>query len=75
MAGPLRSYKREKEHNMIDPPKTAQQQDPSPDTRMMPPTFDPAYVQGAVEPFFLSAIYQGERPLLPMTDLTLSDVA
>src|SRR2546428_2444549 len=75
MAGPLRSDKREKEHHMIDPPKTAQQQDQSPDTRMMPPTFDPAYVQGAVEPFFLSGIYQGEPPLLPMIDLTFSKEA
>jgi len=41
----------------------------------MPPTFDPAYVQGAVKPFFLSAIYQGERPLLPMIDLSLSKEA
>jgi len=60
---------------MIDPPKNAEQQDKSPDTRKMPPTFDPAYVQGTVKPFFLSAIYQGERPLLPMIDLTLSKEA
>jgi len=60
---------------MIDPPKTAEQQDKPPDTRMMPPTFDPAYVQGAVEPFFLSGIYQGEPPLLPMIDLTFSKEA
>ena len=60
---------------MIDPPKNAEQQDKSPDTRKMPPTFDPAYVQGTVKPFFLGAIYQGERPLLPMIDLTLSKEA
>ncbi len=60
---------------MIDPAKTAEQQDKSADTRKMPPTFDPAYVQGAVKPFFLSAIYQGERPLLPMIDLSLSKEA
>ena len=55
---------------MIDPPKNAEQQDKSPDTRKMPPTFDPAYVQGTVKPFFLGAIYQGERPLLPMMPLS-----
>src|ERR1700730_5194249 len=57
---------------MIDPSKTTERQDRPPDTRMMPPTFDPAYVQGAVKPFFLSAAYQGERPLLPTIDLTFS---
>src|SRR5437588_817750 len=60
---------------MIDPSKNAEQLDKSPDTRKMPPTFDPAYVQGAVKQFFLDAIYQGERPLLPMIDLTLSKEA
>jgi hypothetical protein len=34
--------------NMNDPPKAAEQQDTSLDTRTMPPTFDPAYVQGAI---------------------------
>ncbi len=57
---------------MIDPSKTTERQDRPPDTRMMPPTFHPAYVQGAVKPFFLSALYQGERPLLPTIDLTFS---
>ena len=57
---------------MIDSSKPTEQQDRPPDTRMMPPTFDPAYVQGAVKPFFLSALYQGERPLLPTIDLTFS---
>jgi hypothetical protein len=60
---------------MIDPAKTAEQQDTSADTKKMPPTFDPAYVQGAVKPFFRGAIYQGERPLLPMIDLSLSKEA
>src|SRR5258708_35733673 len=60
---------------MIDSAKTAEQQDKSADTRKRPPTFDPAYVQGAVKPFFESAIYQGERPLLPMIDLSLSKEA
>jgi len=46
---------------MIDPANTAKQQDKSADAGKMPPTFDPAYVQGAVKPYFLSAIYQGER--------------
>ncbi len=57
---------------MIEPPKTAGQQDESPETGLMPSSFDPAYVQGAVKPFFLSAVYQGEPPLLPMIDLTFS---
>src|SRR5208282_4510427 len=43
--------------------------------RMMPPTFDPDYVENVVKPFFLSANYEGERPLLPMIDLTLSKEA
>ncbi len=60
---------------MIDPAKIAEQQDTSADTKKMPPTFDPAYVQGTVKPFFLSAIYQGERLLLPMIDLALSKEA
>ena len=59
-----------KEQNMIDPPKTAGQQDESPDTGMMPSTFDPAYVQGAVKPFFLSSVYLGERPVLPLMPLS-----
>jgi len=62
--------KREKEQNMIDQAKTAEQQDTSAAARKMPPTFDPAYVQGTVKPFFLGAIYQGERPLLPMMPLS-----
>jgi cytochrome P450 len=57
---------------MSDLSKTVEQQDRSSNTWMMPSTFDPAYVQGAVKPFFLSTIYQGERPLLPMIDLTFS---
>ena len=60
---------------MIDLAKTAEQQDKSAAARKMPPTFDPAYVQGAVKPFFLSSIYQGERPLLPMIDLAFSKEA
>jgi hypothetical protein len=60
---------------MIDPAKTTGQRDESPDTGMMPSTFDPAYVQGAVKPFFLSGVYLGERPALPMIDLTFSKEA
>ena len=41
----------------------------------MPPTFDPAYVQGAVKPFFESTTYRGERPVLPMIDLALGKEA
>jgi hypothetical protein len=36
---------------MIDPAKSAEQQGTSASARKMPPTFDPAYVQGAVKPF------------------------
>ena len=60
---------------MIETPHSVQQPDVAPDTRLMPPTFDPAYVQGAIEPFFESASYQGELPLLPMIDLALSKEA
>jgi len=35
-------------------------------------TFDPAYVEGAVKPFFLSTKYEGEPPLLPMIDFALN---
>ena len=57
---------------MIGTKKTTEQ---PPETGMMPPTFDPAYVQGAVKPFFLSGIYLGEQPKLPMIDLTFSKEA
>ena len=40
--------------------------------RLMPPTFDQDYVEGAVLPFFVSGIYEGERPSLPLIDLALS---
>src|SRR5258708_19856657 len=60
---------------MIDPAKTAAQQDKSADTRKMPSIFDPANDQGAMKPYFISSIYQGERPLLPMIDLSLSKEA
>lgn len=59
----------------METPKSVQQSGLTSDTRLMPPTFDPAYVQGAVKPFFESASYQGELPLLPMIDLTLSKEA
>jgi cytochrome P450 len=38
----------------------------------MPPSFGPDYVEGAIKPFLLSAIYFGERPSLPMIDVALS---
>ncbi|HEX6015236.1 MAG TPA: hypothetical protein VFY87_26255 [Geminicoccaceae bacterium] len=38
----------------------------------IPSNFDRAYVENAVVPFFLSSIYQGERPALPMIDVTLT---
>ena len=49
---------------MIHPPKKAEQVGRAPDTNMLPPNFDPAYIEGAVKPFFLSAKYEGEPPLL-----------
>lgn len=38
----------------------------------IPAHFDPTYVENAVVPFFLTSIYEGERPALPMIDVTLS---
>ena len=57
---------------MIDPTKTTGEPEESPETGLMPSSFEPAYVQGAVKPFFLSSVYQGDRPVLPMIDLTFS---
>ena len=34
--------------------------------------FDPAYVENAILPFFMVSVYQGERPMLPMIDVTLT---
>lgn len=62
------------ENKMIEP-KHTEHQDRFPETGMMPTTFDPAYVENAVKPFFLSNKYIGERPLLPLIDLTLSKEA
>ena len=42
------------------------------DTKLLPSTFDPAYVEGAVRPFLISGAYIGEHPLLPMIGLTFS---
>ncbi len=38
----------------------------------IPAHFDRVYVESAVVPFFLTSIYEGERPALPMIDVTLS---
>jgi hypothetical protein len=38
----------------------------------IPPNFDPDYVEHAVIPFFLTSIYEGERPMLPMIDVNFS---
>ena len=38
----------------------------------IPSNFDRDYVEHAVIPFFLTSIYEGERPALPMIDVTLS---
>lgn len=60
---------------MLEPPKKAQQVENPPDTRSLPPTFDPAYGEGAVKPFFLSSKYEGEPLLLPMIDLAFGKEA
>ncbi len=57
---------------MYVPPKDAVAQDRPPDTNLVPESFDDHYVQYALKPFLLSGIYQGERPVLPMIDRTLS---
>jgi hypothetical protein len=38
----------------------------------IPSNFDHDYVEHVVVPFFLTSIYEGERPALPMIDVTLS---
>jgi outer membrane murein-binding lipoprotein Lpp len=38
----------------------------------IPAHFDRAYVENAVVPFFLTSIYEGERPALPMIDVALT---
>src|SRR3974390_991160 len=38
----------------------------------IPSNFDRDYVEHAVIPFFLTSIYEGERPALPMIDVTLT---
>lgn len=35
-------------------------------------TFDPAYVENVIIPHFLVSMYESERPLLPMIDVTLT---
>src|SRR3954451_3279545 len=60
---------------MLIPSKRAERQDRPPDTTLMPDSFKDEYVQGSVKPFLLSGTYGGERPVLPMIDLTLSKEA
>src|SRR5687768_18211509 len=38
----------------------------------IPSNFDGDYVEHAIIPFFLTSIYEGERPALPMIDVTLT---
>jgi hypothetical protein len=38
----------------------------------IPAHFDRTYMENAVVPFFLTGIYEGERPALPMIDVTLT---
>jgi cytochrome P450 len=53
-------------------PRRAQRADNDLPVGLLPPSFDPEYVAGAVEPFLLTNRYTGERPALPMIDLILS---
>ncbi|WP_037684904.1 hypothetical protein [Streptomyces durhamensis] len=39
---------------------------------LLPPDFDPDYIERAVVPYLKSSEYVGERPALPMIDLALS---
>ena len=38
----------------------------------IPTHFDRTYVENAIVPFYLTSVYEGERPALPMIDVTLS---
>jgi hypothetical protein len=38
----------------------------------IPAHFDRTYIENVVVPFFLTSIYEGERPALPMIDVTLT---
>jgi hypothetical protein len=38
----------------------------------IPPHFDRTYVENVIVPFFLTSVYEGERPVLPMIDVTLT---
>src|SRR4249919_2377016 len=40
--------------------------------KSIPSNFDQDYVQHAVIPFFLTSIFEAERPILPMIDTPLS---
>jgi hypothetical protein len=40
--------------------------------KTIPANFDRPYVENAVVPFFLTSLFEGERPLLPMIDLNFS---
>ena len=38
----------------------------------IPANLDHEYVEKAVRPFFLTSFYEGERPMLPLIDVTFS---
>lgn len=38
----------------------------------IPANFDREYVEKVVKPFFLTSVYEGEHPILPMIDVTFS---
>jgi cytochrome P450 len=59
----------------------AQRQEPLPDDvtralaafrKSIPSSFDREYVEHVVIPFFLSSVYEAERPAVPMIDVTLT---
>ena len=38
----------------------------------IPPNFDPDYIEHVLVPFFLTSVYDGERPMLPLIDVNFS---
>jgi hypothetical protein len=54
---------------MIVAHEPTEQQAGAIDTKLMPSTFDPDYVEGAGRPVLLSGTFVGEHPLFPMIGL------
>jgi len=64
-----------------DVPQSAAAQSPFPEQfetaiarfrSIIPANFEPDYVEKAVIPFFLTSVYNGERPMLPMIDVNFT---